>query len=45
MPQIEAKLESKITSICQFNKDILIGDEKGHQIINFTEQVEKYLTK
>ena len=29
MPQIEAKLESKITSICQFNKDILIGDEKG----------------
>ena len=29
MPQIEAKVESKITSICQFNKDILIGDEKG----------------
>ena len=29
MPQTETKVESKITSICQFNKDILIGDEKG----------------
>ena len=29
IPQIETKVESKITSICQFNKDILIGDEKG----------------
>ena len=27
--QIEAKIESKITSVCQLDEDLLVGDEKG----------------
>ena len=45
MPQIETKVESKITSLCQFEEDIIVGDEKGLvHLYKIGKKLDKILT-